>query len=60
MFYQGYILPFLDYGSFTWGSTSGANIERLLKLQKRAARIILKADINTTSTLMYYVPWEAE
>ena len=53
MFYQGYILPFLDYGSITWGSTSGANIERLLKLQKRAARIILKANFNTPSTLMF-------
>ena len=41
-FYQGYILPLLDYGSITWGSTSTANIERLSKLQKRAARIILK------------------
>ena len=27
-FYQGYILPLLDYGSITWGSTSTANIER--------------------------------
>ena len=49
MFYQGHILPFLDYGSIIWGSTTGAHIERLLKLQKRAARIILKADVNTPS-----------
>ena len=48
-FYQGYILPFLDYGSITWGSTSTANIERLSKLQKRAAWIILKADFDTPS-----------
>ena len=52
-FYQGYILPLLDYGSITWGSTSTANIERLLKLQKRAARIILKADCDTPSVLMF-------
>ena len=52
-FYQGYILPLLDYGSITWGSTSTANIERLSKLQKRAARIILKADFNTPSVLMF-------
>ena len=32
-FYQGYIIPLLDYGSITWGSTSTANIERLSKLQ---------------------------
>ena len=41
LFYQGYILPLIDYGSNTWGSTSKLNIERLSKLQKRAARIIL-------------------
>ena len=52
-FYQGYILPLLDYGSITWGSTSSANIERLSKLQKRAARIILKADFDTASVLMF-------
>ena len=49
MFYQAYILPILDYGSNTWGTTSTANIERLSKLQKRAARIILKADFMTSS-----------
>ena len=31
------------YGSNSWGSTSITNIERINKLQKRAARIILKA-----------------
>ena len=41
LFYQGYILPLIDYGSNTWGSTSKLNIERLSKFQKRAARIIL-------------------
>ena len=51
-FYQGYILPLLDYGSITWGSTSTANIEMLSKLQKSAARIILKADFDTPSVLM--------
>ena len=27
-FYQGYILPLIDYGSITWGSTSTNNLER--------------------------------
>ena len=53
IYYQAYILPILDYGSNTWGSTSCANIERLSKLQKRAARIILKADIMTPSYYMF-------
>ena len=53
MYYQSYILPLLDYGSNTWGTTSCANIERLSKLQKRAARIILKADFFTPSKFMF-------
>ena len=53
MFYQGYVLPLLDYGSNTWGATSSTNIERLSKLQKRAARIILKADFTTPSSYMF-------
>ena len=52
-FYQGYILPLIDYGSITWGTTSIANIQRLSKLQKRAARIILKANFDTPSSLMF-------
>ena len=52
-FYQGYILPFIDYGSNTWGATSNTNIERLNKLRKRAARIILNADYITPSADMF-------
>ena len=53
MYYQGYILPLLDYGSNTWGTTYKVNIDRLNKLQKRAARIILKADYTKPSTVMF-------
>ena len=53
LFYQGYILPLLDYGSVIWGSSSTANIERLTKLQKRAARIILNAEFDTPSSRMF-------
>ena len=45
MFYQGYILPLIDYGSSTWGTTSRSNLERLSKLQKRAARILFKCTL---------------
>ena len=51
--FQGFILLSIDYGSITWGSTSKANLERLTKLQKRAARIILKKDISTQSSQMF-------
>ncbi len=53
LFYNGYILPLIDYGSNAWGSTSVANLTRLLKLQKRAARIILHADFLTPSQDMF-------
>ena len=49
LYYQGYILPYIDYGSIVWGAASSTNIERLTKLQKRAARIILHADYDTSS-----------
>ena len=41
------------YDSFVWGSTSTSNIERLAKLQKRAARVILHADFSTPSLQMF-------
>ena len=53
LFYQGYILPFIDYGSAIWGSAAGVHIERLSKLQKRAARIILRAEFDTPSEHMF-------
>ena len=53
LFYQSYIMPLIDYGSVVWGSTSTYNLDRILKLQKRAARIILKADFLTRSEGMF-------
>ena len=53
MFYQAYILPFIDYGSSTWCTTARSNLERLSRLQKRAARIILNAPYDTTSSDMF-------
>ena len=44
MFYQRYILPCIDYVSITWGSAASSHIERLNKLQKGAAQIILRTD----------------
>ena len=53
LFYKTYILPLIDYGCNAWGATTTANIERISKLQKRAARIILQADYMTSSTYMF-------
>ena len=52
-YYNSYILPIFDYGCMIWGCCTTANTQRLLKLQKRAARIILKADILVPSQRMF-------
>ena len=50
---SSYTLPLINYGSNTCGTTSEENIERLCKLQKRAARIILGTDYLTPSAQMF-------
>ena len=52
-FYQGYILPLIDNGSVVWGATSSFHLDRISKLQKREARIILHADFYTTPAEMF-------
>ena len=44
---NSYVLPVFDYGCVVWDNTTNANTTRLVKLQKIAARIILKADFMT-------------
>ncbi|MCU7801538.1 MAG: reverse transcriptase family protein, partial [gamma proteobacterium symbiont of Lucinoma myriamae] len=52
-YYNSYILPIFDYGCIIWGRCSNSNMNRLLKLQKRAARIILQAEFMTPSQTMF-------
>ena len=52
-YYNSYILPIFDYGCLIWSRCSVTNTNKMLKLQKRAARIILKADIMTPSETMF-------
>ena len=52
-YYNSYILPIFDFECMIWGRCSVTNTNRLLKLQKRAARVILQADMNTPSLLMF-------
>ena len=47
--YTGVIKPTLMYGSVVWDSCNIECHQRLLKLQKRSARIILDADKRTPS-----------
>ena len=44
MFYNGYILPIIDYCCIVWSGCNNEGLHRILKLQKRAARMILDTD----------------
>ena len=44
LYYNSYIVSVMDYCCTVWGNVSCTHIDKLYKLQKRAARIIL----NTT------------
>ena len=41
LFYKAYVQPHLDYCSVIWGNTRKTNIQVILRLQRRACRIIL-------------------
>lgn len=53
MYYNGYILPLFDYCCTVWGETTNLNLEKLCKLQKRAARIILNAKYDIPSLQLF-------
>ena len=53
LYFNSYILPLFDYGCVVWSHCSANNLDRLLKFQKRAARIILQAEFNTPSNQMF-------
>ena len=55
LYLNSYILPLFDYGSVVWGHCSANNMDRLLKLQKDMARIILQAEFNTPSNQMFNI-----
>ena len=52
-YYNSYVLPVFDYGCVTLGNFTNANTTRLVQLQKRAARIILKADFMAPSEQLF-------
>ena len=52
-YYNSYVLPVFDFGCVVWGNTTNANLTKLVKLQKRAARMILKADFMTPSEQLF-------
>ena len=52
-YYDFYVLPVFDFGCVVWGNTTNANLTRLVKFQKRAARMLLKADFMTPSQQLF-------
>ena len=53
LYYNSYILRIFDFCCIIWGNSTVTNQSRLIKLQKRAARLILKADILIPSNQMF-------
>ena len=50
---NSYVLPVFDFGCVVWGNTTNANLTRHVKLQKQAARMILKVDFMTPSEQLF-------
>ena len=52
-YYNSYVLPVFDFGRVVCGNIANANLKRLVKLQTRAPRMILKADFMTPSEQLF-------
>ena len=59
LFYNSFILSRLDYCICTWGGATKIYLEKLHKIQKRVARIILNVDFNemTSKDMFYNLKW---
>ena len=53
LFFNSYVLPHFDYCCTVWGNCSKTALSKLVKLQKRAARLILNTDYNTRSRELF-------
>ena len=53
LYYNAYVLPCIDYCLTIWGNTSKTNLERIHKLQKCAARVILDAPPDSPSLPLF-------
>ena len=53
LFYISYILPHLDLCYIIWGNCSSTLEDKLVKFQKRAARVILDCDFYTPSSELF-------
>ena len=53
LYFSAYILPHLDYCCTSWGNCNNYLLDKLIKFQKRAARLILDKDIDTLSAELF-------
>ena len=53
LYFNALIKPIMLYGSCAWCTASEENVNRVSKLQKRAARVIFDADIGERSELLF-------
>ena len=51
--YDAVLKPSFLHGSSVWSSTSKANLDSILRLQKRTARVILNAPVNSRSVDLF-------
>ena len=54
LYYNAYIQPCIDYCLTIWGNTAKTNLERIHKLQKCAARVILDAPPDCPSLPLFH------
>ena len=53
LYFNALVKPIILYGSCAWCTASEENVNHVSKLQKRAARVILDADIGERSELLF-------
>jgi len=57
LFFHTYILPHLDYCCIIWGNYNLSQEEKLIRFQKRAARLILDKDYNCIEKCFNELNW---
>ena len=53
LYHNYYVKPHLDYCSTVWGHTTDINLDKINKLQKQAARLILDKDYSTPTVELF-------
>jgi hypothetical protein len=53
LFYNSYVLPHMDYCATIWGNCLKNTKYQIVKMQKRAARLILDTSLDTPSSQMF-------